>query len=390
MIWSIPSKFPEFFHEIPLIHYSNLYCIQNCCEYNCDLYISWFGGQKVQGVYLLVHNNINLYQVVKHFVVFDGENYIDVTPFDDGRSKNVFAPIQINTHNLFFESPEYIYNIIKQETKVMYYVYCYIDPRNQTPFYVGKGKQKRAYAHMNLPRDKNKNKTRFKNKLEKMKRDGIEPIIVFLAQNIQDENIAYQIEESYIKQYGRIGYDEGGVLLNICDGARPPNHKGKTYEDIYGKENAEEQRLKRHMLQIEAGGWFRGHKHSEQTKQKFREMYSGYNSNNHFDITEEKLLEVGKDFCVYFNYEISSKKWAWWCEQKNIPKLRKTFRFNNRDIFEIFIEKFGAVKKFDSMLWFHNPQTKQTWRCLDWETHHKTPPHGYIRGRGAINKTQKC
>lgn len=99
----------------------------------------------------------------------------------------------------------------------MYYVYCYIDPTTNLPLYVGKGKQNRAYAHMYHSKDINKNKTEFKNKLNKMKKRGIEPIIVFLAQNIQDEKIAYEIEEAYIKQYGRKGYEENGILLNISN-----------------------------------------------------------------------------------------------------------------------------------------------------------------------------
>lgn len=29
-----------------------------------------------------------------------------------------------------------------------YYVYLYIDPRDQRPFYVGKGKNERAFSHL--------------------------------------------------------------------------------------------------------------------------------------------------------------------------------------------------------------------------------------------------
>lgn len=156
----------------------------------------------------------------------------------------------------------------------MYYVYCYLDPETKLPFYVGKGSQNRAYTHMYLPREKNKNKTRFKNKLEKMKQQGIEPVVAFLAQNITDEEMAYSIEESFIKQYGRLGYEQNGILLNTCLGSRPPNHKGKTYEQIYGPERAAQQRENRARLQKERGG-YGPKKHKTVTKDKIREKTSG-------------------------------------------------------------------------------------------------------------------
>jgi hypothetical protein len=374
----MPEVIPGIGFEVPVFSDPDLE--YNCCEYNCDSYIHRFGGEKIEGVYVLKHHILQLYQLVRHFIIYDGKEYIDITPFNDRRDKNYFIPVKINTYNLFVQFLDNINIGINQEAKKMYYVYCYIDPINEQPFYVGKGSKNRAYAHINISIEKNKNKTRFQNKLQKMQKQGVDPKIIFLAQNIQDEQTAYEIEESFIKKYGRKGYD-GGILLNICEGSRPPNHKGKTYKEIYG-DAAEEQRKKRHTLQLEAGGWFKDHKHSEETKRKYKETSTGITNNNSSNITEEELLTEGKLFCIFFNYSISSKKWKFWCEQKNIPSLVKTFRFNNRNILDVFVEKFNAVKKFDSMLWFHNPKTKQTWRCLDWELKYKHPPKDYIRGRG--------
>jgi hypothetical protein len=132
-----------------------------------------------------------------------------------------------------------------QETKEMFYIYCYIDPITNNPFYIGKGKQDRAYVHIKHAKEErnNENKTRFLNKLENLIEQGYEPKVIFLAQNIDNEDIAYDIEESFIKKYGRVGYEENGILLNICEGSRPPNHKNKTYKEIYG-DKAEEQRKK--------------------------------------------------------------------------------------------------------------------------------------------------
>lgn len=253
--------------------------IPYCCEYNCDSYIKRFGGEKIEGVYVLKHNCLQLYQLVRHFIIFDGKDYIDITPFDDNREYNWFIPIKINSYNMFFQSLDCINIQKEQEIEIMFYVYCYIDPITNNPFYVGKGKQDRAYVHIKHAKKErnNKNKTRFLNKLESLINQGCEPKIIFLAQNINNEDIAYEIEESFIKHYGRVGYEENGILLNICEGSRPPNHKNKTYKEIYG-DKAEEQRRKRHELQIAAGGWFKGRKHASESKKKMSEKTKGANN----------------------------------------------------------------------------------------------------------------
>jgi len=285
----------------------------DCCESNVDSYITRFGGVKIQGVYVLKHISLPLYQLIRHFIVFDGKDYIDITPFIDNRTHNYFVPIVTDTANMFIQSLDHINKYTEQETELMYYVYCYLDPETKLPFYVGKGSQNRAYAHMYLPREKNKNKnkTRFKNKLEKMKQQGIEPVVVFLAQNITDEEMAYSIEESFIKQYGRLGYEENGTLLNTCLGSRPPNHKGKTYEQIYGPDRAAQQREKRARLQKERGG-YGPKKHKTATKDKIREKTSGSANpmygKHHTSESKEKIRK-NKISCSGVDHHIS-KHWV--------------------------------------------------------------------------------
>ena len=92
-----------------------------------------------------------------------------------------------------------------------YYTYLYTDPSRNEPIYVGKGKGRRAKSHL----------TRYENhpfydRLRKMKREGIEPIITFLCKDV-DEELAYLCEIMAIEKYGRKDLGKG-TLLNLSDG----------------------------------------------------------------------------------------------------------------------------------------------------------------------------
>lgn len=86
-----------------------------------------------------------------------------------------------------------------------YYVYVWIDPKTLVPFYVGKGKNQRAYApHLNQ---------RAYNKYKKLIASGFDPtqIVKFINLNLgEDEALKQEIE--LIQKYKRL--EEGGVLYN--------------------------------------------------------------------------------------------------------------------------------------------------------------------------------
>jgi hypothetical protein len=174
----------------------------------------------------------------------------------------------------------------------MYYVYELIDPRVNLPFYVGKGKDDRVYFHLSeKTRAKSDNKRKF-NKIQKIRKEGYEPEVK-IVEYFENENDAYFYEESLIQKYGRIRYDEGGILTNICESSRPPNHRGKTYQEIYG-DKWEDQIEKRRNLQLSVGG-YGPKKHSEETKRKISQKVAGENNPSYgIPCSEERKRKISE------------------------------------------------------------------------------------------------
>jgi LEM-3-like GIY-YIG domain/NUMOD3 motif len=95
-----------------------------------------------------------------------------------------------------------------------YYVYEYVDPRNNLPFYIGKGKGNRCFSHLEGARfgfdTGNSLKDR---KIKKILSLGLEPKITRFLENLTEED-ALRMEEMFIFFHGR--KLEGGILTNIA------------------------------------------------------------------------------------------------------------------------------------------------------------------------------
>ena len=78
-----------------------------------------------------------------------------------------------------------------------FYVYVYIDPRSNRPFYVGKGQGERILAHLSAHGESRKAQV-----VEELRRSGLEPRLDILAHGLPDKETALRIEAAVIDLLG--------------------------------------------------------------------------------------------------------------------------------------------------------------------------------------------
>jgi len=82
-------------------------------------------------------------------------------------------------------------------SKLGYYVYVYVNPFDNSVFYVGKGKGARALAHLDAAERK-----KLTSLIKKIRSNGSEPRIDILAHALPSEDVAFAIEAAAIDLIG--------------------------------------------------------------------------------------------------------------------------------------------------------------------------------------------
>jgi hypothetical protein len=99
-----------------------------------------------------------------------------------------------------------------------FYIYAYIDPHNNEPFYIGKGRGDRAYRHLD-PSWHSAQDSPFYRKLYKMLENQHPPGILIIKDGLTEED-AYESETALIQLVGK-QRDGTGPLCNVYTTNRP-------------------------------------------------------------------------------------------------------------------------------------------------------------------------
>lgn len=173
-------------------------CYSTACKY----------GVPIVGHYVL-KDSCGLFHIERHAVSLTETGLVDFSGNVPG--EYIWFIISEEAHDrLVYDQNSVSYKYINKKRSFddMYYVYALMDPRNDAPFYIGKGTGRCAFHHLSQRYELNEHNLFKQNKINSIRRQGLEPQIKFLANDIEEEKIAYDLEAYYIKFYGRRLSDE--------------------------------------------------------------------------------------------------------------------------------------------------------------------------------------
>lgn len=177
----------------------------------------------------------------------------------------------------------------------IYYVYFYLRD-DFTPYYVGKGKNKRAWRkheNVEVPKDKSK--------------------IIVLKNNISELE-AFSLERYYIRWFGK--KINGGILQNISDGGEGLPALVGELNGMFGKKHLESSKQK---MSIAVSKRLKGKSYEERhgkekaneikriRSEKFKSLDRTGKNNSRFDFTEYTFKNVNGEIFVGTRFDFYQK-----------------------------------------------------------------------------------
>ena len=127
-----------------------------------------------------------------------------------------------------------------------WYVYLYVDPRNNLPFYIGKGKGDRILAHFSDQKDSEKVRI-----LSEIEAAGLQPRLDILAHGLKDEETAFRIEAAAIDLLGIY------ALSNLVRGWKSVQFGRMSLDELLGYYAAEPVSIRHPVLLIRVNKLYR-------------------------------------------------------------------------------------------------------------------------------------
>ena len=126
----------------------------------------------------------------------------------------------------------------KAQEELGYYVYCLVDPRDKTIFYVGKGVGNRVFAHAN---DALENESNSSDKLDKIREiiSAGEKVCHYIIRHKLSEEDAFTVESVLIDFLTYPSINKETILTNIVAGHHQWDEGIKTVQEIEQMYNCE-------------------------------------------------------------------------------------------------------------------------------------------------------
>lgn len=210
-----------------------------------------------------------------------------------------------------------------------FYVYLLLDPRKAyLPFYVGKGKNYRAYHHLKSKAHANCNPLKAA-VIDKIRTRGLEPKIMIWKQDISEAE-AFELEMNLIQKFGRRD-TQTGILTNMSNGGEgnagrrfSEEHRQKLSEAAKGRKMSQEAKDKISQSR-------KGRLASNEAKRKMSEAKKGENtgSENHmFGRKGDQHPNYGKEGLKGEKNGMFGRRHS----PESIEKMRQKARQRQRDL----------------------------------------------------------